>query len=952
MNNKKLSNIYHKLRYYQRDAIKMALKYLKSDSKKQAMIQMPTGTGKTGVMAVISNCTYDSILIITPNIVIPEQIEKEVSKLFWEKIGLEEKFEFKEAIVLRSSKDINEETFKTRKIIIINIQKLLSLFNKNEKFEILKTYIGIILYDEGHREPAEVWSLISRSFKCKTILFTATPYRNDKTIFDIDKNYTYKYSITKAMEENYICKPEFVKMEFDYNKEKMIDYIYKIYKKMNKKIIVRITGYENIELFVNNLNRLEDNIAVGFHSSSKDKNIIKVNGSDINDIKEKYDIFIHENMLIEGLDFCDLEILVICNLFENTKSLIQQIGRVLRKPTEESKAKIYLPCDKYDYTVQQWELYIKYDEGNKNIKYIDNEFKEKFTFEKDFYKHMIIPKRANIYLTDEDVFDKLITSIRNKIEKRIDLTKVIEYEDEENKCWIMCYEKKTSCNYFDNRFYIENSLQFVLLHEKATVTDRYIFYYDTSRYSIPNDIDYLKELAYDDICKLMPNETEIIDAKYSNTNAIAVGTQTRNIKGMNLNKLPNDLTEKLSFCRNVTGKIESSKKKINRYLSPSNTRISDSDKCNYLGYINWCNDIVYILQNEEFKNPYFNRYAKIVEKPNDKPSSILLEFDVKIKLNDMEFLLESKYAEINKDELKFNFLIDKEKNDCILEEDSINHSIKIKLSKDYYVIQDNGERVRLSEYVNDNFRLYYADSQVMYFNKCFFKPNIQTHYNKCKDFSMWNNFSVMKGLKDCLDEKLGDKKDKTNWPKKSVFRTVIDEIEKNYKNIDYLVCDDLLKEAADFIALSTKENKCYFIHCKFHEKSLSASDFQDVCGQASKNIHYIMTTDYESLTYIEAHEKRWKDKWRYDGYEFDRCIKGDVNNFINKLKSIIESPYGKKEVWLVQSGLSLSDLKKELEKNPKRDKQQEQIPQLIWILQELQDNLKQVGAELKIFGQE
>ena len=709
----------------------MAVKYLKSDSKKQAMIKMPTGTGKTGVMAVISNWIDDSVLIITPNIVIPEQIEKEVSKLFWEKIGLEEKFEFKEAIVVKDIKDINEETFKTRKIIIINIQKLLSLSNKSESFEILKNNIGTIFYDEGHREPAEVWSVISRSFKCKTILFTATPYRNDKTIFDIDKNYTYKYSITKAMNENYICKPEFVKMEFDDNIETMIDYIYSIYKKMNKKIIVRISGYENIELFVKKLNSLENNIAVGFHSRSKDKSIIKNSGSDINDIKEKYDIFIHEDMLIEGLDFYQLEILVIYNVFENTKSLIQQIGRILRKPTEESKAKVYVPSDKYDYTVQQWELYLKYDEGNDNVKYIDNEFKEEFTFEEDFYKHMVIPKRANIYLTDEDVFDKLISSIRNKIGKRADLTNLIEYEDEENKCWIMCYEKKSSCNYFDNRFYIENSLEFVLLYEKAVVTDRYIFYYDTSKYSIPNDIDALKELAYDDICKLMPNETEIVDAKYSNTNAIAVGTQTRNIKGMNLNKLPNDLTEKLSFCRNVTGKIESSNKKINRYLSPSNTRISDSDKCNYSGYINWCNDIVYILQNEEFKNPYFNRYAKIVEKPHDKPSSILLEFDVKIRFNDMEFLLESKYAEINRDELKFYFFIDKDKIDCTLEEDYLDYSIKIKLSKDYYVIQDNGESVRLSEYVNDNFRLYYADSQVMYFNKYFFKPNIQTHYNKC-----------------------------------------------------------------------------------------------------------------------------------------------------------------------------------------------------------------------------
>lgn len=62
-----------------------------------------------------------------------------------------------------------------------------------------------------------------------------------------------------------------------------------------------------------------------------------------------------------------------------------------------------------------------------------------------------------------------------------------------------------------------------------------------------------------------------------------------------------------------------------------------------------------------------------------------------------------------------------------------------------------------------------------------------------------------------------------------------------------------------------------------------------------------MTTNYESLTYIEVHEKRCKGKWKYDGYVFDRCIKGDVNNFVNKLISIIGSPYGKKEVCLLQS---------------------------------------------------
>lgn len=954
MNMTELKNVYSKIRYYQKDAVEMGIKYFESDSNRQAMIKMPTGTGKTGVMAIISNCTDDSILIITPNTVIPNQIGEEISELFWKKIGLEKTFKLKEVVVISDNNEIKEETLKGSKIIIINIQKLLSLqSNRNELFEILKRNIGVIFYDEGHREPAEVWSIISRSFKCKTILFTATPYRNDKTIFDIDECYKYSYSITEAMSNNYICKPEFIDIGFDSKTErkKVIDYIFEIYKKTNKKILIRITDCKEIESFVNDINNLQDNIAIGFHSKFKNSDKFRSTASDINNIKEKYDIFIHQDMLIEGLDFCDLEILVLYKTFENTKSLIQQIGRVLRKPTEVSEAKVYLTSDKYEYIKEQWDLYIKYDEGNKNIDYIDNEFKQKFMFEKDFYKHMIIPKRANIYLSNESIFEDLILSIRNKIEKRIDLTNVKEYRNENNKYWIMCYEKQSSCKYFDNKFYIENSLEFVLLYEKDTMTDKYIFYYNTSNYGIPNDIEDLKEISYDDIYKLIPTETEIINAKYCNTNPITVGTQTRDMRGMNLDKLPNDLTEKLSFCRNVTGKIENNNKKIHRYLSPVNTRISDSDKCNYLEYIDWCNDIVNVIQKENLQNPYFNRYAKIVEEPKDKPTSILLEFDLKIMLDGKEFLLESQCKVIENDGIHFNFEVNKDIVECEVKNDTLDNHIKIKLSRDFIIIDDSN--TPLSEYLSKgNFRLYYSNCQVMYYNRCFFKPNIQTYFERWEEFSMWKNFGVMKGLKDCTNEKLGDRKDKNNWPKKSVFRTVIDEIDNNYKNIDYLICDDLLAEAADFIALSTSKNTCYFIHCKYHKKSLSASDFQDVCGQANKNIHYIMTTDYENLEYIKQHEKRWRAKWKMNDLCLDRCIKGDIDNFISKLKSIIINPNGNKEVWLVQSGLSLEALKKELEKDSKNKKQQEQIPQLIWILQGLQDNLKQVGAELKVFGQE
>lgn len=44
------------------------------------------------------------------------------------------------------------------------------------------------------------------------------------------------------------------------------------------------------------------------------------------------------------------------------------------------------------------------------------------------------------------------------------------------------------------------------------------------------------------------------------------------------------------------------------------------------------------------------------------------------------------------------------------------------------------------------------------------------------------------------------------------------------------------------------------------------------------------------------HEQRWKGKWRLEGLEIDRCIKGDENKFFENLNSILKSPNCKKEV--------------------------------------------------------
>ena len=75
------------------------------------------------------------------------------------------------------------------------------------------------------------------------------------------------------------------------------------------------------------------------------------------------------------------------------------------------------------------------------------------------------------------------------------------------------------------------------------------------------------------------------------------------------------------------------------------------------------------------------------------------------------------------------------------------------------------------------------------------------------------------------------------WPIESVFGVLKKKIIDDFPEINFLICDDMGTEIADFIGIDSNNNKIIYIHCKHSAKKLSASTFQDVCGQALSLIH-------------------------------------------------------------------------------------------------------------------
>ncbi len=69
-----------KMLSHQIKALSIVEKYIKSNSKKHALIKMPTGTGKTVMIGYICNCfkKLKNILVISPSKAVTEQLKKGV----------------------------------------------------------------------------------------------------------------------------------------------------------------------------------------------------------------------------------------------------------------------------------------------------------------------------------------------------------------------------------------------------------------------------------------------------------------------------------------------------------------------------------------------------------------------------------------------------------------------------------------------------------------------------------------------------------------------------------------------------------------------------------------------------------------------------------------------------------------------------------------------------------
>jgi len=986
---------------HQKDAIREIAHYFVNFDNKAFLIKMPTGTGKTGVFACLSRIAYPdkNFIIITPSTALKEQIVRELKSDFWTKIGYSlQTLESQviEPLLPTTAEEVLEKIKGNRFIIVTTIQTLQALGSTekyNDIFELLQAESDYLVFDEGHKEPALTWGDTVRSFGKPTILFSATPYRNDYKIFNIDKEKFYSLEHSFCENQNILRKikirpipPSRNHQDFVANLLKEIESISSVLANQGikkPKTIIRCEKSDDIEKIVGALKSARKTV-IGIHETFKNyKNFTK----DVpdSDDQKKYDFFVHQYKLIEGIDNPDFCIVVLFADFGSTRMLIQQIGRILRNPERKPDQVAFLFSGNVSKTSEEWKKYLTYDQlidtrkklfditdilkVNKEAStlYFSGAFRDLVDVNNiSLTESLLFQKKINAYENDGSITFKAMSELVLEEWNRRDYY-ILKHEIPETNTLLILYIKYENSPLVKDGIFIEQTLALTFL---KFYKDR-VLYYDSIQNSQMRQIEALSPITRESLIKLFKDKRSISKIYLLNTDVGRASVRSKELQANSVEDTAPGLSDHSYFPSRLEGYVDGDLETKKRYIGFQNGRITDfsNRRIEYSDFQKWLNEVMLeldaVLGYVEMSG-FLNRFAEKVDPPkNTNAASILLDISNEIlfqyKIGES---LESIFidtlcvdvkenvfvVEVNKKEFKIDIRYLKDKNKYLLSSYELDSAIT----------NSNSKEPSLLEHLNtqQSFRIVLEGNQHVYAYKNFFRPGLNL-ISKNKDLDINQLFHPHKCISKIASEKGSEILPVADnlWHTDTLFGLIArrgkgygDIDLENQFDFDYLLCDDLNGELGDFIALNSVTKKVVFIHAKAKDAKLSATAFTEICGQATKNLDYLTPYFEKNPT---NNINKWKKPWSISkiGTVSNRMIVGSATpkKLWDKYNAIISNPSATREVWLfVGNMFDYGAFNKELNKAKIEDVKPE-IIQLVYLLRSTWNSVSSVGAQLKIF---
>ncbi|MCU4568838.1 DEAD/DEAH box helicase [Acinetobacter ursingii] len=370
----------NKLRSPQIEAYIKIQDYFEHNPQGEALVVLPTGTGKSGLISIAPYGTSNGrVLIITPGLVTKESISKTQESLkdnFW--INFDVIFGSNNLpVICEFTPDITDEHLASSNIIYSNIQRVISQSENCLKNRVPHDFFDMVIIDESHHSAASSWEAILGYFNtAKKLHVTGTPFRGDglpipgEKIHETplsevmrDKFVKYLKKETVNAHHLYFITPEFpderltVEQVLRFKDSEWIQKCVALSKECSMDVInhslIKLKELREISPDVPHkilavgcsIHHAEDlqrwYEEAGLKSilihSNMEKNIQTAKFKSIEN--HECDVVVSVNMLMEGYDHKYLTILSIFRPYKSLNAFAQVIGRILRAiPEEEIRA--------------------------------------------------------------------------------------------------------------------------------------------------------------------------------------------------------------------------------------------------------------------------------------------------------------------------------------------------------------------------------------------------------------------------------------------------------------------------------------------------------------------------------------------------------------------------------------------------------------------------------------
>jgi len=486
----------NKLRDPQIEAYIKIREYFKVNPSGEALVVLPTGTGKSGLVSIAPyGVSNGRVLIITPGLVTKKSIIKTLHPMednFWIKYDV--LFDPEDMPVVEEyDSDMLESSLEKCDFVIANIHKLY----KNQKNSLLnrvnRDFFDMVIIDEAHHSVADTWKDALEYFnKAKKLHVTGTPYRGDG--IEIPGEVIHVTSLSEAMALKYVkgLRKQTVnnsKIYFTIPGDSNSYNIKEVLELKDKEWIqksVALSKECSLEVINESIRHLDDlqeispniphkilavacSIAhakdVAQWYKEKDKKVIIVHSKmDDKELERKFleiennecDVVVSVNMLKEGYDHKYLTVLALFRPYRSLNAFAQIVGRILRVIPDDEISDFNIDNNAIIIYHEEtgldimWNHFAKEIEKSKKIKIREYTFSDR-----DYVKREIVYADIDIddpYISSKESylptldFNKMYDDARNKVDSMVE-NKINEWRekglsDDEIDMFAKTYKKK------------------------------------------------------------------------------------------------------------------------------------------------------------------------------------------------------------------------------------------------------------------------------------------------------------------------------------------------------------------------------------------------------------------------------------------------------------------------------------------------------------------------------